>query len=166
MSSFNNFIAPRPIQTMNYAPKLALSDGSIPKITFADLLKTISLSSSDMSVQSIYTMDSDYFGLFVSVPSNISSLSIRLSLSVRPLHTGYVKAMSYGTNVEAIAAKRNKMGDIQDFYVNLKEGVNMYEFRIVTGLLDESDVGNQKSLLEFVAGSEFGQSYLLIIQRS
>jgi hypothetical protein len=130
------------------------------------LIKSLGIVSDDERIKMVYQVEPTFFGTVITVPAKVQSLSLRLNLISLPEHKLYSSGYLYTSRLDIVKFKGSKSGAFQDTQLNLSEGVNVFEIRTIGGVVDESEVGKSRSYLEFLPGTEKGQSFLLIVNRS
>ena len=164
-SSISPRIPRRPVQVNTFGSiHHPISYGDF-KIELHSLIKSLGIVSNDEKIKTVYHVESSFFGTILTVPPQVQSLSLRLNLTSIPEHTMYSTGFLYTSKMDILKFKMSKSGVFQDTQLNLRDGPNLFEIRIVGGIVDESDVGKSRSYLEFVPGTEKGQTFLLIVNR-
>jgi hypothetical protein len=130
------------------------------------LIKSLGIVSDDERIKMVYQVEPTFFGTVLTVPAKVQSLSLRLNLISLPDHKLYSSGYLYTSRLDIVKFKGSKSGAFQDTQLNLSEGVNVFEIRIVGGVVDDSEIGKARTYLEFLPGTEKGQSFLLIVNRS
>lgn len=147
---------------LNSAHPISYGDFSLELIP---LIKSLGIVSDDEKIKMVYQVEPTFFGTIVTVPARVQSLSLRLNLISIPDHKLYSTGYLYTSRLDVVKFKGGKSGTFQDTQLNLSEGANVFEIRIVGGVVDESEVGKSRTYLEFLPGTEKGQSFLLVVNR-
>ena len=109
-------------------------------------------------------VDPSSYGTVVTVPPGTHSLALRLNLESLPEHTLFASGLYYAPQLDLLKFKMDSTGHTQDTQLFLRDGVNIFEIRIVGGIVNQKEVG-KRPFLEFEPGTEKGQSFLLVVNR-